>query len=112
MKNTSLAVAQAVIALLLLAHPVYAVEIQNPLGVKTVAELVARAINIMFYLSGSVALLIFVYGGFMMLASRGEQKMWQQGIDAIKWAVIGLAVMLVSAAFLQQVLRWLTVGVS
>lgn len=72
--------------------------ITNPLGegYKTASALAGRGITLMFSVSGSIALLMFVWGGFLYLTSAGDSKRVTQGTDAMKWAVIGLAVMFFS----------------
>lgn len=45
-----------------------------------------------FSFVGAVALLFFVYGGFLMIISRGNQEKIGQGTQAMTAAVIGLVV--------------------
>ena len=72
--------------------------ITNPLGASTVTVevLAGNLIKLMFGVSGTIALVVFVYGGFMMLISAGDPKKVTQGTEAMKYAVIGLIVMLTS----------------
>jgi hypothetical protein len=55
----------------------------------TLAIVVARYI---FTFVGAVALLFFVYGGFMMIISRGNTEKIGQGTKAMTAAVVGLVV--------------------
>jgi len=60
-----------------------------------VSVFAALAINIgryLFTVVGALALLAFVYGGFTLIISSGNQEKVKQGWDAIKGAVIGLVV--------------------
>jgi hypothetical protein len=41
---------------------------------------------------GSIALFMFVYGGFIWTTSMGEEKRVQRGKGIMTWAVLGLAV--------------------
>src|SRR3990172_3082938 len=52
--------------------------------------------KIMLGTLGSAALLIFVYGGFLMLASRGHSDQVQKGKDALINAVKGVIIVLAS----------------
>ena len=61
---------------------------------KGVNFLFERAITIMASIVGSVAVLVMVVGGFMMLASAGRQDMYDKGKSLILKAVIGLVFVL------------------
>lgn len=50
-------------------------------------------------LSGSIALLMFFYGGFTWVTSMGNPKKVEQGKEIIVRAVIGLAIIFGSYAF-------------
>jgi hypothetical protein len=50
-------------------------------------------------ISGSVALLLFFYGGFAWVTSMGNPKKIEQGKEIIVRAVIGLAIIFGSYAF-------------
>jgi len=52
--------------------------------------------KIMLGTLGSAALLVFVYGGFLMLASRGHSDQVQKGKDALINAVKGVIIVLAS----------------
>ena len=45
-------------------------------------------------ISGSVILLMFVYGGFLWVTSRGDAKRIEKGKDTITHAVVGFAIIL------------------
>ncbi len=64
----------------------------DPLGNITIRQLVGRATNLLMGLSGSFALLAFVYGGFKMITAGGNEKKYAEGLNSLKWAVIGLLV--------------------
>jgi hypothetical protein len=74
----------------------------------TIPELVSNIIKAFVGIVGAVALLIFVYGGFLWLTSAGEASKIQAGKDAMKWAVVGLVVVLSSYALVSFVLSALT----
>lgn len=67
--------------------------LQNPLGANaSIPMLIGRLIRAALGLSGAVALLMFVYGGFMWLISAGDAKKVQKGKDTFTYAVIGLVI--------------------
>jgi hypothetical protein len=47
-------------------------------------------------ISGSVILLMFVYGGFLWITSRGDAKRIEKGKDTLTHAVIGFAIIILS----------------
>ena len=47
-------------------------------------------------ISGSAILLMFVYGGFLWITSRGDAKRVEKGKDTITHAVIGFAIIVLS----------------
>lgn len=73
----------------------------NPLGSGvTIQTLVGRATRGLMGLSGSFALLMFVYGGFMWVTSGGNMDKVKKGKQIFTWATIGLIVIFGAYAFL------------
>ncbi len=67
-------------------------KLPNPLGVTDVNALIARIINFVLSLVGSISLLMFVYGGLTWMTSAGSSEKIKKGRDIIVWSVIGLAI--------------------
>ena len=65
-----------------------------------IPSLVGRAIRIFTGISGSIALLMFIYGGFLWLTSGGSPEKIKKGKDVFVWSVIGLAIIFGSYAIL------------
>ena len=74
--------------------------LQNPLGTSDIKVLVGRAVNGFLGLSGSFALLMFVYGSFTWITSGGSPEKIARGKKIFTYAVIGLIVIFGSYAFL------------
>lgn len=55
-------------------------------------------------ISGSLILLMFVYGGFLWVTSRGDAKRIEKGKDTITQAVIGFAIILLSYSIVNFVI--------
>ncbi len=73
----------------------------NPLGSGvTIQTLVGRATRGLMGLSGSFALLMFVYGSFVWVTSGGNMDKVKKGKQIFTWATIGLIVIFGSYAFL------------
>ena len=77
----------------------------NPLGGTTdIRSIIGRVINAALGISGSIALLMFVWGGMLWLTSGGSPERIKKGKDAIVWAVLGLVLIFGSYAILNFVL--------
>ena len=62
-----------------------------------------------FGISGSLALLMFMYGGFTWVTSGGSEQRITKGRDIVRNAVIGLIIVFMSAAIVQFALTALDV---
>ncbi|HBA36933.1 TPA: hypothetical protein DCZ15_03620 [Candidatus Falkowbacteria bacterium] len=79
--------------------------LQNPLGsISTPQALMGRIINSVLGVVGSLALLMFVYGGLTWMTSAGNQEKVKKGRDIIVWSAIGLVIIFVSYALVRLVL--------
>ena len=72
--------------------------LSNPLGVNTPQALIGKIINAVLGVVGSLALLMFVYGGLVWMTSSGNPEKIKQGRGIIVWAAIGLAIIFSSYA--------------
>ncbi len=75
-------------------------QLYDPLNGASVTTVVARATMGFMGLSGTAALLFFVYGGFQMITAAGNEKKYASGLNSLKWAVIGLFIIFGSYAIL------------
>lgn len=55
-------------------------------------------------ISGSVALLVFVYGGWLWITAAGHEKKLEKGKEAMAKAVIGLAIIFGAYAFINFII--------
>ena len=81
--------------------------ITDPLGLtgnQPIPELIGRIITAILGLVGSIALLMFIYGGFTWMTAAGKSERVQKGKDIIIWAVIGLVVIFTSYAAVQFII--------
>jgi hypothetical protein len=69
----------------------------------TTLDLVLRVTRTMLGAGGTFAVFAFVYGGLLMLFARGNSEMVQKAKDSLVWAILGMATMLLSYAFLKFV---------
>lgn len=61
-------------------------------NVNVFMQLLVNAANWMFGIVGGAALIVFIYGGFKMLTSAGNDEAVKKGKDALVAAVIGLII--------------------
>ncbi len=62
----------------------------SPQGINNISRLVGKVIGIGLGFLGSLALLSFVYGGFLLMTSRGKPDLITQGTKTMLWAAIGI----------------------
>ncbi|MCX6744581.1 MAG: pilin [Candidatus Parcubacteria bacterium] len=85
----------------------------NPLGVSGISGIntvIGRVINAVLGITGSVALFMFVYGGFMLMTAAGQDPKIQAGKKIITWAIIGILVILGSYVIVNFIFTGLTAG--
>ena len=68
------------------------VKLTNPLGEVDVRLLIGRVIQGALAVSGSIALLMFLYGGIMWLTSGGNEERITKGKKVLIWAVFGIII--------------------
>lgn len=75
----------------------------NPIGINTFEELVNVIGTWIFNLAIPIAVIIIIYAGVLMLTSGGDPGRFKKGAEALKWAVIGLAVVLIGKGFVSLI---------
>ncbi len=68
------------------------VTITNPLGDADPRVIVARVIQGALSVSGTIALLMFVYGGMLWMTAMGKSDQIDKGKNIIVWAILGILV--------------------
>lgn len=76
----------------------------------TPGEALQRATRIGFGLAGALAILFIVIGGYQYMTSSGDDKKAESGKKTIKWAIIGLGLVLFAYAIVTVVVRLATTG--
>lgn len=79
------------------------VKLTNPLSEIEISTIVGNAINAAMGIMGSLALVVFVYGGFRWLTAAGNSEHVEAGTSAMVWATIGIFIIFSSYAILQLV---------
>lgn len=84
--------------------------ITNPLKTADLPTLIGQIIKAILGIVGSIALLMFIYGGFLWLTSAGAEQKITKGKQVLVWAIIGLAIIFLSYALVGFIISGLTKG--
>lgn len=61
-----------------------------------IVNTVISVVDFILGISGSIALIMFVYGGFLWVSSGGSEERVKQGKEAVRSAVVGLVIIFIS----------------
>lgn len=84
--------------------------LDNPIGTSDLRVVVGRIIKALLGLSGTLALLMFVWGGFQWITSGGEKEKIDKGKRTLTWAVIGLFFIFISYTAVSALISAITTG--
>lgn len=79
---------------LLLPISTFAEGLENPIGESDPNIIIARIITAFLSILSGLSLIIFIYGGFLMMFSGGNPEILGKAKRTISWAVIGLMIIL------------------
>lgn len=82
--------------------------IENPIGKTTVEGIITAIIKWLAGLAGALAILALVWGGIMYIVSLGDDSRVNKAKSIIMWAIIGIAVVILSYVILSMVDKVLT----
>ncbi len=84
------------------------VSLKNPLenaGVTDVPTLIGKIIDALLGIVGSLALIMFIYGGFTWMLAAGNDSKVEKGRNILAWAVVGLVVIFASYSIVHFILK-------
>lgn len=84
--------------------------LQNPLGTSDIRVIIGRVIQALLGLSGTLALLMFVWGGITWMTSGGVADKIKKGKDTLIWATIGLVVIFTAYTLVSTLITAITSG--
>lgn len=87
------------------------VSLCNPLGAATgtsIPSLLGTIINSVLGIIGSLALVMFIYGGATWMLSGGNQERVTKGKQIIIWAALGIVIIFTAYALVKFVLTTIT----
>ncbi|MFA6588433.1 MAG: hypothetical protein WCT08_05185 [Patescibacteria group bacterium] len=83
----------------------FAVELTNPLGIDDPKLFIARILRYALGFLGIMALIMILYGGFLMLTSGGNADMIKKAKSTIIWAALGIVIIISSWQILSFILN-------
>lgn len=95
-----------VFALLLAPKIVAAVQLPNPLsgaGIESGVDFYIVVIRQFVAVIGLISLVFFLWGGFRMIMSAGNQETLKKAKDTLLWSLLGMIVALLSYSIVQYV---------
>ena len=92
-------------------------KLTNPLaelvaGPADIPKAIGTLINSIFGIVGALALVMFVYGGLMMMLSGGNQEKVKKGQNVLVWATVGIIVIFSSYIILSFIMTAVSGGSS
>jgi hypothetical protein len=87
------------------------VDLPNPLpGVTSVPLLIGNIVKTALGIVGSLALVMFIYGGFVWMLAAGNEQAVEKGKNVLVWAAVGLVVIFASYSLVNFVINAITKG--
>ena len=86
------------------------VTLTNPLGQTDVRLIIAKIMQGVLSFSGSIALLMFMYGGILWLTSMGDSKRVQKGKDIFIWSTLGIVLIASSYVIVTAIFNAILTG--
>lgn len=80
----------------------------NPLKTTSLPALIGRVISAILGIVGSLALVMFIWGGLLWMTAHGNPNQLTKGKDTLVWATIGLVVIFLSYTLVNFVIKGLT----
>ena len=65
----------------------------NPLNISSPQDLFARAINVLMAFIGSIALILYIYSGFIWMSAGGNNDKISKAKTILVWTTLGIIVM-------------------
>ena len=84
------------------------VKLNNPLKAESVPNLIGTIISAILGIVGSLALIMFIYGGIVWMTAAGNEQSVTKGKNILTWATLGLVVIFFSYAIVTFVIQ--TIG--
>lgn len=73
-----------------------AITIENPLEYDSIEAIISAVVSFITMVAFAIAPIIFIWGGFKFFFAGGDPGKAKEATNLIKWAVIGLAIIIVA----------------
>jgi hypothetical protein len=85
------------------------VHLDNPIsGVNNIPQFIGKIINAILGIVGSLALIMFIYGGLIWMTAAGNGDKIEKGRNILVWATIGLVVIFASYSLTSFIIKSVT----
>lgn len=84
---------------------VLAQEVENPLKFSSISEAIVGIGNFLLSLIVPLAILVSLWAAILLMTAAGNPQQIKKAQDALKWAVIGVAIVIVAQGFLQLIIK-------
>ncbi len=84
------------------------VSLTNPLGSNDIRVIIGYIIRAALGFSGTLALVMVIWGGFLWLTSNGNAEKIDKGKSVLMWATIGLVVLFFAYTIVNAVITAIT----
>jgi hypothetical protein len=83
------------------------IKLINPLGdeTKSIPILIGNVISAALGIVGSLALIMFIYGGFTWMLAAGNEQAVTKGKNVLIWATVGLTVIFASYSLVNFIIK-------
>ncbi|MEK7645011.1 MAG: pilin [Patescibacteria group bacterium] len=81
-----------------------ALSFSNPLKANSIEDLLADILKLVSRLGAIIAVLYFIYGGFLYVTAQGDEEKVGKAHGTLKWAAVGTAVLL-SAEIIARIIE-------
>ena len=92
------------------APAVKSIAVPNALNTPYLQNVLGKFASVLVGVSGSIGLLVFVWGGVSMIASNGDAAKVKKARDMMVWTAVGLAIIFGSEALVRAVFNVLLQG--
>ena len=80
----------------------YTFSVPNPLGSKTIFDLIQRLINSLIIISVPIASILIIYSGILYMTSAGTDRI-KKATSALVWTIAGFGLLLISSGIIDAV---------
>lgn len=80
----------------------------NPFNTMDVSEIIGRIIKAILSIVGSIALIMFIYGGIIWMTASGNDERVKKGGQILTWAAVGLVVIFAAYGIVSRILNIIT----